>query len=247
MVAVTILTPVYNGIEFLEECIDSVREQTVADWEMLIGINGHGEDGGDAARIVKEILARKQDSRIRIFIQPPPLKGKVESLNALVKEARADWICLLDCDDKWLPTKLEEQLQFLDTVKDFDVIGTQCMYFGTASGMPHIPSGIVTPTCLSVVNPIINSSAMIRKSLCEWRYVNHGYGIEDYELWMRLSLMGKRLYNLPQVLVFHRLHPASAFNTPGNQDNPAHLQQQYRERLKKKLETNVWEWDWDWD
>ena len=83
MVAVSILTPVYNGIEYLEECVKSVLLQTFQDWELLIGINGHGVTGGEAARIAKEL---SQDPRIRVIVQPPPLTGKVESLHHLLSQ-----------------------------------------------------------------------------------------------------------------------------------------------------------------
>ena len=38
---ITILIPIYNGIEYLEESIESVKKQTFKDWELIIGINGH--------------------------------------------------------------------------------------------------------------------------------------------------------------------------------------------------------------
>lgn len=212
MVTVSIVTPVYNGIEFLEECVNSVLAQTFTDWEMLIGINGHGADGGDAARIAQELVAR--DSRLKLFIQPPPLRGKVESLNHLVEQACADWICILDCDDKWAPTKLEEQIGVVHgEAADADVIGTYCRYFGERDGMPNIPAGYINPAVLEEYNPIINSSAMVRKPHCTWVYNDINYGVEDFHLWMQICLKNKRLYNIPKILTYHRIHSTSAFNS----------------------------------
>jgi glycosyltransferase involved in cell wall biosynthesis len=67
MVKVSILIPLYNGVEFLAECIDSVIQQTFMDWEVLIGINEHGDDGGDTAEIARQIASK--DDRIKITIQ----------------------------------------------------------------------------------------------------------------------------------------------------------------------------------
>ena len=47
MKPVTVLVPLYNGIEFLEECLTSVKGQFFTDWTCIIGVNGHGDDGGD--------------------------------------------------------------------------------------------------------------------------------------------------------------------------------------------------------
>jgi GT2 family glycosyltransferase len=70
---ISVIIPVYNGIEFLEECVNSVIAQTFTDWEIVIGVNGHGQDGGEVGRIAQNIATL--DSRITVYIQPPPLKG----------------------------------------------------------------------------------------------------------------------------------------------------------------------------
>ena len=41
---ISILMPIYNGIEFIEESVSSILQQTYANWELIIGINGHPEN-----------------------------------------------------------------------------------------------------------------------------------------------------------------------------------------------------------
>jgi glycosyltransferase involved in cell wall biosynthesis len=103
-----ILIPLYNGIEFLEECLQSVSAQTYHEWEAWIGINGHGDDGGAIAQKVKELAS--YDSRIHVIIQDSSISGKVQSLNHLmtIVSPSIEWIAILDCDDKWTPIKLEK-------------------------------------------------------------------------------------------------------------------------------------------
>lgn len=212
MVWVSIVTPVYNGIEFLEECINSVISQTFQDWEMLIGINGHGEDGGECAVLAKEWA--KKDKRITVFVQPPPIHNKVSSLHDLVRLSQADWISVLDCDDVWKPTKLQEQYHALHSyASQASVIGTFCQYIGDYHYIPPLPSGYISPEELEIHNPIINSSVLLRKELSHWNYNEQLIGIEDYYLWMTIILAGHKLYNIPQVLVYHRIHQQSAFNS----------------------------------
>jgi teichuronic acid biosynthesis glycosyltransferase TuaG len=225
MVFFTILTPVYNGIEFLEECIQSVRAQTFSDWEMLIGINGHGPDGGEIAQIAMKLS--ENEPRIRVIIQGPPLKGKVESLNHLVTFASCDWIAILDCDDKWTADKLNQQHHTIcTTAPDADVIGTYCKYFGERDDTPPLHSGYIDPSVLERVNTIVNSSGVIRKKYCYWELNDINYTMDDYHLWMKICLSGGKLYNIPIILTWHRIHHTSAFNTKGQSPEP--LQEWYK-------------------
>jgi len=206
---VSILVPIYNGIEYLEECINSVISQTFTNWELLIGINGHGYDGGLTAIIAKLVTAK--DNRITVYVQPPPLKGKSESLNNLVEKTNKNtkWICIIDCDDKWEPTKLEKQIHISQSdASDASVIGTFCRYFGDRHQDLILPSGYISEDILESYNPIINSSSFIKKELCYWENKD----LEDYSLWMDICLKGGKLYNIPEFLTWHRIHQTSAFN-----------------------------------
>jgi glycosyltransferase involved in cell wall biosynthesis len=228
---ITILTPVYNGVEYLEECALSVLSQTFKDWELLIGVNGHGESGGAVAATAQRIAAL--DARIKVIVQPPPLQGKVDSLNDLMKHVTSPWVCLLDCDDKWHPAKLEIQV---DTQKSIAaeavVIGTQCEYFGESTGSPYIPHGYIDPHIFEQFNPIINSSAMIRADLCTWEYNEINNFIEDYYLWTNIALAGLPMYNLPHILTYHRIHKSSAFNSKNLSD--AGIKERYSRLLSAK-------------
>jgi hypothetical protein len=128
----------------------------------------------------------------------------------MVQYCNYNYVALLDVDDIWLPEKLDAQSFYLNV---YDVIGTKCVYFGDAEPfVPEIPEGDFSNFDFFSFNPIINSSAIIRKELCYW--VENG--IEDYDLWLRHRKAGKQFYNCNQVLVKHRIHKASAFNAQGN-------------------------------
>ena len=232
MTVVSVIIPLYNGVEYLEECVRSVIAQTFTDWEILIGINGHGHDGGEVGCLASTIA--KLDSRITVYIQAPPLKGKVESSNDLVTKSKGDWICMLDCDDKWEPAKLERQIQASQTVaQNAVVIGSFCHYFGELSGIVPIPAGFIHPSQLERGNPIVNSSAMIQRKYCMWNYDDINYTMEDYSLWMNISLQGKEMYNVPEFLTWHRIHKSSAFNSKHISDIP--LRTRYSQLYKQMV------------
>lgn len=61
---VSVIVPVYNQEQYLEECISSIRRQTLAEWECLIINDGSSDSSGEIARRFSE-----EDSRIRCLEQ----------------------------------------------------------------------------------------------------------------------------------------------------------------------------------
>lgn len=205
---ISILIPIYNGIEFIEESVSSVLRQTYDKWELIIGVNGHPQDSA-VYNTAKEYEKRSDKIRVLDLFQ---IKGKSNALNEMVKSCEHDYIALLDVDDIWNDHKLEIQANMLN---HYDVIGSNCVWFGDRNNVvPSIPIGDISNFDFSTVNPIINSSSIIRKNLCYWN--SKWDGIEDYDMWLRLRRQGKRFFNCQKVLVKHRIHAASAFNSKGN-------------------------------
>ena len=202
---ISILLPIYNGIEFINESVSTIIYQTYKDWELIIGINGHPKD----SEVYKEAKKwEERDNRIKV-LDLYEIKGKSNALNEMIKYCQYDWISLIDVDDKWLPKKLESQIPHMD---NYDIIGTHCQYFGNKNGQPYIPVGDLKEYDFRKVNPIINSSCLLRKSLAYWEE----NGIEDYHLWLKLWKQGKQFYNVEDIQVLHRIHNDSAFNAKGN-------------------------------
>jgi len=183
-------------------------------------VNGHGPTGGRTFELANALAMKVRphidNCTIRV-VNLPQAKGKVDALNEMAALATGDWIALLDCDDTWKREKLLSQKIVVDAFGDrVDVIGTFCEYIGELSGVgPRLPSGWIEHEELIRSNPIINSSVLIRRELAHWE---DRFGLEDYDLWLRLSRQGKRFFNYSERLVFHRLHQASAFNGKGRQD-----------------------------
>jgi glycosyltransferase involved in cell wall biosynthesis len=223
---VSILTPLYNGVEFLEQCAMSVclqnlkNEFTELTVEWWIGVNGHG-DGG-AVLLRAQQVANKCRNFCTVRVVNLATKGKVATLNTLAAKANGEWIAVLDCDDTWERNKLIYQKLAIDQSKrKIDVCGTYCRYFGDlVSNGPSLPKGYISSKEMWEANPIINSSALIRRELALWE---DRFGLEDYDLWLRLADSGAVFFNVPEYLVNHRIHAGSAFNGKGKQDVPGLL------------------------
>jgi glycosyltransferase involved in cell wall biosynthesis len=205
---ISIIMPIYNGIEFIGDSVSSIIEQTYTDWELIIGINGHPINS-DVYKIAKHF--ETVDTRIRVY-DFYEIHGKANTSNKMIQYCSGDYIAMMDVDDMWHKKKLELQIPFL---YDYDVIGARCIYIGDREGtVPDVPTGDITDLDFNSVNPIINSSSLIRKELCIW----NENGIEDYDLWLRLRNQSKRFYNCSQISVKHRIHSTSAFNSKGHRD-----------------------------
>ena len=98
---VSVLVNCYNGEEFLKEALDSVYSQTYDDWEIILWDNASTDNSAN--------IAKSYDKKLRYF------KGKetiplYSARNLALEKVDGDIIGFLDCDDIWLPSKLEKQV-----------------------------------------------------------------------------------------------------------------------------------------
>ena len=198
---ISILIPIYNGIEFIDQAISSVFSQSYRDWEIIIGINGHEENSE-----VYKNTKRFEGDKIKI-LDLYTIHNKADALNKMLEYTTYEWIALLDVDDIWKSDKLEKQIPFTN---DYQIVGTKCKYFGDKGNIPKIPVGNLKNFNFKEYNPIINSSCLVKKELCWWDPKSPA---EDYDLWLRLREKHHRFYNVPEVLVLHRIHDKSYFNS----------------------------------
>ena len=99
--AVSIVLPTFNRVDVIGRALDSVRQQTFGDFELLV-IDDGSTDG------TAELVAGLGDPRIRVVRQANA--GVYVARNLGLREACGRWITFLDSDDAWAP-------QFLELVK----------------------------------------------------------------------------------------------------------------------------------
>lgn len=104
MPIISVIIPVYNGEKTIKAAIDSVLQQTLANFELII-INADSTDS------TLDIIQQIKDERIKIFSYP---KANVAvNRNRGFQHSCCEFITFLDADDLWTPNKLEAQCQAL--------------------------------------------------------------------------------------------------------------------------------------
>lgn len=203
------LLPVFNGEKYLGEAIESVLDQTLGDFELVIIDDG----SRDRSPEIAEVFAKK-DPRVRIIRNPENL-GVQKSLNRGLANARGEYVARIDSDDAWCAKeKLEEQVRFLENHPDYGLVGTSVVLIdarGSVVGY-HRPALLDRDIRRFILraNQFQHPSVLFRKkavsdagSYSEKKRYRH---VEDYELWLRIGTKWK-FANLAGYFTKYRINP----------------------------------------
>ena len=117
MPLVSVIMPVYNGERYLADAIDSILAQTFTDFELLIVDDGSTDSSAKIIRAYKV-----QDSRIRSF-QLTENSGAGAARNHAINAAEGEYVTPMDCDDISVETRLQQQVDFLDSRPEIGAVG----------------------------------------------------------------------------------------------------------------------------
>ena len=199
---VSVILPVYNGAVYLREAIESILDQSYANFELII-INDGSRD--DSERIIKSI----PDARIRYYCQEN--QGLPATLNRGIELSRGEFIARQDQDDISFPQRLERQVEFLETHPRCGMLGTWAEIWvndvRTDRAHRHPADNVTLQYSLLFNNPFVHSSVMIRREVFErvGLYCNDRsrQPPEDYELWSRVSRVFE-VSNIPEIHLIYR-------------------------------------------
>ncbi len=211
MPKVSVTLPCYNAETTLNETLDSVLNQTLADFEVIAVDDG----SRDASLSILQSRAA-QDRRLKVLTQPH--SGVVTAANAAIAASRAGYIARVDADDRVHPRRFERQADFLDQNPEVAVVSSLVSAFPKADVregyriyMDWLNSLVTNAEIrreIFVESPLANPSVMIRKTWLDRMegYQDFGWP-EDYDLWLRMYLAGARFEKIPQFLHEWRDHP----------------------------------------
>jgi len=198
---ITVLMPVYNGVTYLNEAIDSILNQTFQNFEFII------IDDGSTDNSVK-IIKSYDDNRIRLVENRNNL-GQSETLNKGLSLTRGNYIARMDQDDISIPERLKKQLDFMENNSDVDVCGSWVQLMGKYNGIIELEtqSEEIKISLLTNQN-LAHPAVMIRKSTLVKYELNYNPTFtigNDYDLWVRMFDYCS-FANLPEPLLKFRMH-----------------------------------------
>lgn len=209
---ISVIMSVYNGETYLAEAVESVINQTFANFELIV-INDCSSDS--TGSILAELSSK--DSRIKVHTNEVNLRLPA-SLNKAISLCQGKYVARMDADDICLPDRLEKQYQFME--EHPDVALSSCRFMTVKNGV--YASGGAGGRCdndalramLLVANPILHpgviAKAEVMKQLC---YDETLTCTEDLELWTRIVMANLKIQILPECLMIYRLHDKQITST----------------------------------
>lgn len=202
---VSVVMPVYNGAQYLQEAIDSILNQTFKDFELIIIDDGSSDD---SLKIIQ--MNADKDKRI-IFITNEQNSGICVTLNKGLDIARGKYIVRMDCDDISELNRIEKQVCFMDEHPEIGVLGSKIRVFGENVN-PYIfdfdedwklcIADMIFATCMAHPAVIVRSEIIQKHKL---RYDDRFRGMEDYYMWWQISKYAK-ISNIQEALLNYRKH-----------------------------------------
>lgn len=202
---ISIILPFYNAQLTISRAIESIIDQTITSWELLLVNNGSTDRSSAVARSFAI-----SDLRIRVLEEEQ--RGVVFAFNAGLSHASGAYIARMDADDYCHANRLEKQLDYLKKNTEVAAVSSQVQYCARVpqEGMQHYVAWVNSLMTLEQIRnnrfielPIINPSLMFRRTDLE-KYGSYVAGDfpEDYELILRWLEAGAILAKVEDTLLY---------------------------------------------
>jgi|ERR1035437_5357410 glycosyltransferase involved in cell wall biosynthesis len=202
-IPVTVLMTAYNCSGYIQTSINSILKQSYGNFELLI-IDDGSEDNSEA------IIRSLNSEKIR-YVRLKHI-GRSAALNYGLKEAKFDWVALMDADDIAVPARLEKEVRLINKSSK-DIIFSDSVFFKNKKiqflNMINTEKEDLKRK-IELRGHICNSSVLYNRNFI---MENGGYNenldyFVDYELWVRLLNIGNFVH-LNELLIFMRIRDNS--------------------------------------
>lgn len=245
---ITVVVPIYNHIQHLEECLASIIDQTSPANEVICI-----DDNSPDPRVKQLLSALTRHEKIKIIYNQRNL-GISVSQNLAVAQAIGQYIAFLDCDDylsRDALKKVRERLAseefpdylFTDRI-DIDEKGKKIRH-AVYGGYPQIPPSedhyrqLFEGMIASHLKTIRTESYLAHNG-CNDKFS----GVQDWDLALKIAATGRLTY-LPEPLYYHRIHSKSVTQSDSvsqfrktNEVRRYHLESTFPNRTNREILIN---------
>lgn len=201
---ISVITPLYNAKDHIEDTIKSVLNQTYQNWEMII-VDDVSNDGGN------EIVSRHAllDSRIKL-IQHTVNKGGAGARNTALELANGRLIAFLDADDLWDPEKLELQSEFMLT----NNIGFSFSNYRTMDEDGRFLNNVDVPSKVKLSDMYYHNYIGCLTAMYDVNFFGKFYlpdirKRQDYALWIKMLAHYDFAHSINSCLASYRIRKSS--------------------------------------
>lgn len=237
MAQISIVVPVYNAENYIEQTIAMVQKQTFSDWELIL-VEDCSKD--NSRGVLKELTDKLADPRIRVIFKEKN-EGAARARNTGLAEATGQYLAFLDADDIWKETKLEKELAFLQKKKAAFVFSAY--EFGDEQG---VGTGkiVKVPDTLSYKQALSRTVIFTSTTLFDIEKIGRKLltmpevPSEDSATWWQILRAGHTAYGYQEVTTIYRRPPKSLSSNKGKAIQ--RIWYLYREVEKLPLLTSAW-------
>jgi glycosyltransferase involved in cell wall biosynthesis len=203
---VSIIIPTYNRGEYLKQCLNSILNQTYSNYEVIICDDGSTDNTTSIVNKYTSRLNLRYDFEINTG-------GPASPRNRGIKLAKGEFIAFLDSDDYWHSNKLKFSIDaFKNNVDviyhDLQIYPASNIFYKKKIKALQ-PANEIFPALMTKGNFIPLSSAVIRKNILYntiyFDESNDMVSIEDYDFWIRLSLIGVKFNKINSCLGYYNV------------------------------------------
>jgi len=204
---VSVVIPCFNYARFLGEALESVRQQSLGEWECIVVDDGSTDD---SVEVAKSFVA--DDPRFSCVRRSN--RGPSAARNAGLAKAHGEYVQLVDADDLLEPDKLAVQAAFLAGHPKYAMVYSPMRFFTDAGGLRSYSRGrnraqkdwmtlwpdttdallvaLVEGNTFPISAPLFRRSALEAVGKFDESLPSH----EDWEFWLRWAFAGKRFFGL---------------------------------------------------
>ncbi|GEO27983.1 hypothetical protein AAC03nite_37680 [Alicyclobacillus acidoterrestris] len=208
---VSIVVPAYNAAQYLNDCLDSLQQQTYPDIEIIV-VNDASTD--HTTRVLEQWTRRVRDASRILRVTMPRNIGFAGAVHTGFFMSAGEFIAVQDADDISHPERIQRQVDYLRAHPEVDLVGTN---YKTFKRRPEEPGQF--SNWLAYGEQIRQVYASGGHCVCHGTILFRGWlfdqvggptrrveGAEDYEFIVRCLSAPANIENLPDVLYFYREH-----------------------------------------
>lgn len=206
---VSIIMPTYNCGRYIQEAIDSVRNQSFSNWELIVIDDCSLDD-------TASIMRKYQEKDPRIYYECfSKNQGPAAARTRALQLAAGRYVAFLDSDDIWFPDKLEKQITFMKNEKiAFSATGYNLIdENGKSLGKESVPPKRTDYNKMFYLgDPVGNLTVIYDQYKIGKQQVPNIRKRNDYALWLQILRQTDYCYGMKEVLASYRKHTSSISN-----------------------------------